>query len=136
MAQIIAFPHHPTARHNVLLVDDEYLVRGVLSEILRESGFAVVAVATAPEAIAVLSKPGRVDLVFSDVKMEPMDGLELARWVREHRPSLPMILASGHSSKAGIAELRGVEVFRKPFDFDAVIDKIRATIAQARIRTA
>lgn len=136
MAQIIAFPHHPNARHNVLLVDDEYLVRGVLSEILREKGFAVVAVASAPEAIAVLSKPGRIDLVFSDVKMEPMDGFELARWIRENRPNLPMILASGHPQKAGIADLRGVELFRKPFDFDALIDKIRDAIAHAMVRSA
>lgn len=136
MAQVIAFPHHPTARHTVLLVDDEYLVRGVLSEILRESGFAVVAVASAPEAIAALGLPSRIDLVFSDVKMEPMDGFELARWIRDHRPGLPVILASGYSKAGMAADLRGVEFFRKPFDFDAVIDKIRDTIAQAQARTA
>lgn len=136
MAQIIAFPHHPTARPNVLLVDDEYLVRGVLSEILRENGFAVVAVASAPEAIAVLSKPGRIDLVFSDVKMEPMDGVELARWIHEHRADLPVILASGYPNKVALAELRGVELFRKPFDFDAVVDKINDTIAHCRARRA
>jgi len=137
MAQVIAFPHHPTARHTVLLVDDEYLVRGVLSEILRDSGFAVVAMASAPDAIAALSNPSRIDLVFSDVKMEPMDGFELARWIRDHRPNLPVILASGYPSKAGmVADLRGVEFFRKPFDFDAVIDKIRDTIAQTQARIA
>lgn len=137
MAQVIAFPHHPAARHTVLLVDDAYLVRGVLSEILQDSGFLVVAVASAPEAIALLSKPGRIDLVFSDVKMEPMDGLELAHWIREHRPNLPVILASGYLGKAGTAaDLRGVEFFRKPFDFDAVIEKIRNTIAHAKLRRA
>jgi len=137
MAQVIAFPHHPPGRHTVLLVDDECLVRGVLSEILQDSGFAVVAVASAPEAIAVLGKPCRIDLVFSDVKMEPMDGFELARWIREHRPNLPVILASGYPSKTSMAaDLRGVEFFRKPFDFDAVIDKIRDTIAQTQARIA
>jgi CheY-like chemotaxis protein len=136
MAQLLVFPHHSSARHTVLLVDDEYLVRGVLSEILQDSGFAVAAVASAPEAIALLSGPGRIDLVFSDVKMEPMDGFELARWIREHRPGLPVILASGYPSKTGIAaDLHGVEFFRKPFDFDAVVEKIRDTIAQTA-RTA
>ena len=134
MAQVIAFPHHPPGRHTVLLVDDEYLLRGVLSEILQESGLAV---GSAPEAIAVLSKPCRIDLVFSDVKMEPMDGFELARWIHEHRPNLPVILASGYPNKTSMAaDLRGVEFFRKPFDFDAVIDKIRDTIAQTQARIA
>ena len=121
----------------MLWVDDEYLLRGVLSEILQESGFAVVAVGSAPEAIAVLSKPCRIDLVFSDVKMEPMDGFELARWIHEHRPTLPVILASGYPNKTSMAaDLGGVEFFRKPFDFDAVIDKIRDTITQTRARIA
>ncbi len=84
-----------------------------------------------------LSKPCRIDLVFSDVKMEPMDGFELARWIRDHRPTLPVILASGYLSKTSMAaELRGVEFFRRPFDFDAVIDKIRDTLAQTQARTA
>lgn len=130
MAQIIAFPHQPSARHTVLLVDDDYLVRSVLGEILQESGFALVAVASAPEAIAVLSKPGRIDLVFSDVKMEPMDGVALARWIARHRPGLPMILASHCPNKASIADLRGVDIFRKAFDFEAVVDKIRDVIAR------
>lgn len=134
---MIGFPRPPQGQPTVLLVDDEYLVRGVLSEILKESGFAVVAVPGALEAMAALGKPGHIDLVFSDVKMEPMDGFELARWIHENRPGLPVILASGYGDKTHMAsDLHGVEFFRKPFDFDGVIDKIRDTIAQARLRSA
>jgi len=113
----------------VLLVDDEYLVRGVLSEILKEAGFAVVPAENGAEAIHILSRLDTIDLVFSDIKMAPLDGFEVARWVHEHKPALPVILASGYSGKTNMAaDLNGAQFFRKPFDFDAVVEKIRDTL--------
>ncbi len=129
MADIIQFPQSTPHQPTVLLVDDEYLVRGVLSEILAESGFQVVQAENGAEAIHILSKLDHVDLVFSDIKMAPLDGFALAKWVHENRPGLPVILASGYSGKTNMAaELNGAEFFRKPFDFDAVVEKIRDTI--------
>jgi DNA-binding NtrC family response regulator len=130
MAEIIQFPERPPQRPIVLLVDDEYLVRGVLGEILTEAGFQVVPAENGAEAIHILSGLERVDLVFSDIKMAPLDGFELAKWAHEHKPGLPVILASGYGGKTNMAaELNGAEFFRKPFDFDAVVEKIRDTIA-------
>lgn len=130
MADIIPFPQATPHQPIVLLVDDEYLVRGVLGEILKESGFEVVTAENGAEAIHVLSKLERVDLVFSDIKMAPLDGFALAKWAHENRPGLPVILASGYSGKTNMAaELNGAQFFRKPFDFDAVVEKIRDTIA-------
>ncbi len=129
MAEIIQFPQSTPHQPTVLLVDDEYLVRGVLSEILTESGFQVVQAENGAEAIHILSKLDHVDLVFSDIKMAPLDGFALAKWVHENRPGLPVILASGYSGKTNMAaELNGAEFFRKPFDFDAVVEKIRDAI--------
>ena len=131
MADVIQFPHKtlPT----VLLVDDEYLVRGVLSEILKEAGFAVVPAENGAQAIEILSRLSHVDLVFSDIKMAPLDGFELAKWVHEHKPGLPVILTSGYSGKTNMAaELNGAQLFRKPFDFDAVVEKIRDTLGCKR----
>jgi len=129
MDDIIQFPQSTPHQPTVLLVDDEYLVRGVLSEILTEAGFQVVQAENGAEAIHILSKLDHVDLVFSDIKMAPLDGFALAKWVHENRPGLPVILASGYSGKTNMAaELNGAEFFRKPFDFDAVVEKIRDTI--------
>jgi DNA-binding NtrC family response regulator len=117
----------------VLLVDDEYLVRGVLSEILKEAGFAVVPAENGAEAIHILSRLDTIDLVFSDIKMAPLDGFEVARWVHEHKPALPVILASGYGGKTNMAaELDGAQFFRKPFDFDAVVEKIRDTLGERK----
>jgi DNA-binding NtrC family response regulator len=131
MADILKFPQPPSHQPTVLLVDDEYLVRGVLSEILKEAGFRVVPAENGAEAIHILSKLDEVDLVFSDIKMAPLDGFELAKWAHENKPGLPVILASGYGGKTNMAaELNGAQFFRKPFDFDAVVEKIRDTIAQ------
>lgn len=130
MADIIQFPQATPQQPIVLLVDDEYLVRGVLSEILKEAGFEVVPAENGAEAILILSQLERVDLVFSDIKMAPLDGFALAKWAHENKPGLPVILASGYSGKTNMAaELSGAQFFRKPFDFDAVVEKIRDTIA-------
>jgi CheY-like chemotaxis protein len=134
VAQIIDFPQSHADRHIVLVVDDEFLVRSVLSEILRDAGFHVLQAASASDAIGILEKHPRVDLVFSDVKMPDMDGFELARWVNEHNTDLPVILASGYLGKTNMAsELRCTEFLKKPFDFDTVIEKIRVTISRRQV---
>ncbi len=140
MAQIIEFPEmqqQPAGRSVVLVVDDEFLVRNVLSEILQDAGFHVLQAENARDAIAILEKPASVDLVFSDVKMPGMDGFELARWVNENRGDMPVILASGYVGKTNMAcELRCTEFLKKPFDFDTVIQQIRDTIARRQLRHA
>jgi CheY-like chemotaxis protein len=131
LAQVIEFPDVRPDRHVVLVVDDEFLVRSVLSEILKDAGFQVVQAESAGDAIGILEQHPHVDLVFSDVKMPGMDGFELARWVNEHRTDMPVILASGYAGKTSMAcELRCTEVLKKPFDFDTVIQKIRETISR------
>jgi CheY-like chemotaxis protein len=131
LAQVIEFPDIQANRHVVLVVDDEFLVRCVLCEILQDAGFQVVQAEDANAAIGILEQHPHVDLVFSDVKMPGMDGFELARWVNEHKTDMPVILASGYVGKTSMAcELRCTEILKKPFDFDTVIDKIRHTISR------
>ena len=131
MAQVIEFPDTHANRHVVLVVDDEFLVRCVLCEILQDAGFEVMQAENAGDAIGILEQHSDVDLVFSDVKMPGMDGFELARWVNEHKTDMPVILASGYAGKTSMAcDLRCTEVLKKPFDFDTVIEKIRDTISR------
>jgi DNA-binding NtrC family response regulator len=133
MAQVIAFPDRKSAKHTVLVVDDEFLMRGVLVEILQDSGFLAVGVASAEEAMAHLSSRAGVDLVFSDIKMPGIDGFTLARWIHQHRPEIPVILASGYPGKANMAaELCQAEFLRKPCDFELIVEKIRETIERRK----
>jgi two-component system NtrC family sensor kinase len=137
MADIIAFPDRKPDQPTVLVVDDEYMMRGVLTEILQDSGFAVIPAESGVEAVHILSGHSRVDAVFSDIKMPGMDGFELAKWVHENRPDTPVILASGYTGKTNMAaDLCGAEFLRKPYDFDLIIEHLRQTLARRGHRSA
>jgi two-component system, NtrC family, sensor kinase len=131
MADIIAFPERRPNQPTVLVVDDEYMMRGVLSEILRDSGFEVIPAASGEDAVEILTRLSNVDAVFSDIKMPGMDGFALAKWIHEHHPDTPVILASGYSGKTNmVAELCGAEFLRKPYDFDLIIEQLRQTVSR------
>ena len=117
----------------ILIVDDEAHIRLVLSDYLQECGFKIVEAGTAGEAVEIIKRGSiTIDLVFSDVQMPgEMDGMGLAKWVRENRSDLPVFLASGDIGKTNIArELCAEEpLFAKPYNLDAVADRIRHAIA-------
>jgi two-component system, NtrC family, sensor kinase len=137
MAEIIPFPERKPDQPTVLVVDDEYMMRGVLSEILQDSGFVVIAAESGEAAVHILSCQSHVDAVFSDIKMPGMDGFELAKWVHENRPDTPVILASGYTGKTNMAaDLCGAEFLRKPYDFDLIIEHLRQTLARRAHRSA
>jgi DNA-binding NtrC family response regulator len=57
----------------------------------------------------------------------------LARWIHQHRPEIPVILASGYPGKANMAaELCQAEFLRKPCDFELIVEKIRETIERRK----
>jgi len=81
----------------VLFVEDEYLVRVTIAEELRDAGYEVVEAGNAAEAMRVLEAPSqRVDVLLTDVQMPgTLNGLQLARWSREHRPDVVVSIWSG-----------------------------------------
>jgi CheY-like chemotaxis protein len=120
----------------VLIVEGEPVLRIVLGEYLRRYGFYPFAVRNAEEAIRMISVGVAVDIVFSDVRMPgAMDGYGLARWVRENRPDLPILLASEEVSNA-TAQLCEVETLAKPYDFDVAAQKLHETIHHYKRRKA
>jgi len=83
----------------VLIVEDEVLIRMLLSEALRQEGYAVVEAATADEALSVLESSSSPDVLITDVRMPgSIDGFELAAYVRRTKPELKVIITSGHAS--------------------------------------
>jgi CheY-like chemotaxis protein len=119
---------------NILVVDDVALVRMVLAEMLRGAGFHVIEVSDGEEAIRVIeSFPVRV--VVSDVHMPgaSLDGLALARWIHEHRPSLKVILASGVVSalEPGDAALHEGPLLQKPFRLEELERRVRLALGKA-----
>jgi two-component system, response regulator PdtaR len=85
-------PHRPT----VLIVEDEFLIAISASAVFERAGFDTVEASNADEAIAVL-KERDVDLIFTDIRMPgSMDGLRLARYVRDRWPPIKIMVTSGH----------------------------------------
>jgi CheY-like chemotaxis protein len=115
-------------RQTVLVVEDEVFVRMVISEYLRGCGYKVIEAANADEALIVLQHLEiEVDVVFSDVEMPgSMDGFALAKWLRQHRPGVDVILAGNVPRAANAAaELCESGPLPKPYEPQIAEDRIR-----------
>jgi two-component system, response regulator PdtaR len=83
-------------RPTVLIVEDEFLIAISASAVFERAGFDTIEASNADEAIAVLRKRD-VDLIFTDIRMPgSMDGLKLARYVRDRWPPIKIMVTSGH----------------------------------------
>ena len=86
------------ASHRLLLVEDEFLIRMTLSEVLTDDGFEVLEAEDGPAALALLEKEDDIALMLTDIQLPGgVDGKTLASRVRERRPDLPVIFMSGRS---------------------------------------
>jgi len=82
---------------SILVVEDEFLVRMDIVDRLAELGFVVLEASNADEAVVILSEKPEVRVIFTDIDMPgSMDGLKLARAVRERWPPIKIIVTSGH----------------------------------------
>jgi CheY-like chemotaxis protein len=134
----VHFPDPTERSPTVLVVDDEVLIRMVLSDYLQDCGFKVLEAGTAAEAITIIeASAAPIDLVFSDVNMPgEQDGIALAQWVRTHHPAIPVLLTSGDEKKAQMAgEICAKEEFLpKPYDHKLAVARVR-TLIKNRKRT-
>ncbi|WP_309089392.1 PAS domain S-box protein [Phenylobacterium sp.] len=108
-------PDRPVASARVLVVEDNPEVAEVACDMLEQLGHTVTAVGSADAAMEVLRSGEPPDLIFSDIVMAgEIDGLGLARRVREEAPRVPVLLATGYSQAA---EGLGGEfpILRKPY---------------------
>jgi PAS domain S-box-containing protein len=110
-----AFTETSGGSGTVLLVEDNPDVASVSMSLLEQLGYTVRKVSDAEMALREIEHDG-IDLVFSDIVMPgKMDGLGLARRVREIRPQLPVLLATGYSDAA--LNVRGdFPILRKPYE--------------------
>ena len=82
----------------VLVVDDEALVREIGAEMLGDLGFQVLEADSGEAALRLLETRSDVALLFTDVRMPGMDGVELARRAKQLNSGLKVIFVSGYSA--------------------------------------
>jgi signal transduction histidine kinase/ActR/RegA family two-component response regulator len=119
---------HRGGRARILLVDDDEEVRTVTSEMIGELGYRVCAVATCEEALERVGAE-RFDLLITDVLMPGMNGVELARRVRNLGAELPIIFSSGYADVQVFGEeLSDEAVLKKPFRIAEAARRIEAAL--------
>jgi PAS domain S-box-containing protein len=119
--------------YRVLVVEDNDDVGRFSTELLEDLGYAVRRAANANAALAILAEDEfAVDLVFSDVIMPGMNGVELAAVIRERYPGLPVVLTSGYSNVLAENAHRGFELIQKPYSVESLSRILRKAIAEQR----
>jgi CheY-like chemotaxis protein len=117
----------------ILLVEDESLIRTIMSEELVDAGFAVTSVETGDDALALLSGlAGDFHVLVTDIHMPGQtDGISLARIVRERFPSVPIIYTTGRPDALDRAGLPGgrVSTLVKPYKPSRLIEAVRIALA-------
>ncbi|HEV7265610.1 MAG TPA: PAS domain S-box protein [Falsiroseomonas sp.] len=120
-----AMPPQAGPGRTVLLVDDEDAVRRPVADRLRELGHTVLEARDGPAALRILAS-ARPDLLVSDVGLpRGMNGRQVAEAVRERMPGLPVLFITGY---AGAVLPSGVEVIEKPFELDALAQRVQAML--------
>ncbi len=117
--------------YRVLVVEDNDDVGQFSTELLEDLGYVVRRVANANAALAILRENEfAVDLVFSDVIMPGMNGVELAGVIRERYPGLPVVLTSGYSNVLAESAHRGFELIQKPYSVESLSRILRKAISE------
>src|SRR5919204_3039770 len=113
----------------VLVVDDERSMRELLSIMLKQSGYHVVAADGGEEAVAALAREP-FDLVITDLRMRKVDGIAVLRAAKEHSPHTVVLVVTAFASTETAVEamkLGAYDYITKPFK----LDEIRLIIANA-----
>lgn len=106
----------PAVEVRVLVVDDDPVVGKSIGRVLSNKGYAVISARNGEEALSKLETE-KYDLVFTDIKMPGMNGLEVAERVKASQPWLPVVIITGYGTDANEARAAaaGVSGFlRKP----------------------
>lgn len=112
----------------VAVIDDDELVRTALRELMRSAGLPARAFASAEDFLN-SGQQAQTACLIADIRMPGMSGLELQAKLNADRYRIPTIFITAHGDeKMRMQALRGgaVEFLAKPFDDEALLEKVRA----------
>ena len=124
-------------KSRILVVDDEPAIRDSLRMILAYEGHEVLQAATGEEGVKLVEREGP-DLVFLDIKMPGMDGLEVLQKLRHLTDSIPIVVVSGHGTIHTAVEatrLGAFDFIEKPFTTERVMVTVRNAVDTRRLKT-
>ncbi|MDB5441017.1 MAG: sensor hybrid histidine kinase [Caulobacteraceae bacterium] len=123
-------PESEARQHGcILVVEDNAQVGEFSSELLNDLGYQTRFAANALDALKLLEEhPGQFDLVFSDIVMPGMDGLQLGQEIRRLYPGLPVVLTSGYSDVLAKEGSYGFELLHKPYSVESLSHALRRVL--------
>jgi CheY-like chemotaxis protein len=122
----------------VLVVEDEPDVRQLSVRMLHELGARVIEARDAPEALELLSRDPGISLLFTDVVMPELGGVELTRLAKKMRPNLKVLATSGYTGPEASAasEAAGPNLLPKPFTLDQLAWALREVLSEGTTTVA
>jgi PAS domain S-box-containing protein len=120
------------AAGTVLVVEDEPVVRALVTEELREVGYRVLEAGDGPAGLRLLQSNEEIDLLLTDVGLPGLNGRQLADAGRQLRPGLTVLFMTGYAENAVFASSTldtGMSMVTKPFLMDTLVSKVREMIA-------
>lgn len=124
---------HRASGETVLVVEDEPVVRSVITELLRDEGYRIMEATDGPSGLQILNTEIRIDLLVTDIGLPGMNGREFADYAREVRPDLKILFVTGYAQNAALAGgflKPGMELITKPFDVDKFSQRVRDMVAR------
>jgi DNA-binding NtrC family response regulator len=112
----------------ILVVDDEKSICRAMMEILEYEGYEVLLAENGKQALSIINENSNLDLVFCDIKMSGMDGIEVLEKSQEINGDLPFVMISGHADIETAVECikKGAYDFlEKPLDLNRVLIAVR-----------
>lgn len=116
----------------ILVVDDEANLRRTVARVLQRAGFEVTTAGNGQEGLALLSE-NYFDLVYMDIRMPDMSGLEALKSIHEAYPQLPVILFTGQPDlNSAVSALRhgATDYLQKPLKPELLIERAKTALAQ------
>ena len=110
----------------VLVVDDEVMIRNLVTHLLQVQGYLVLSASDGQEALELSRKyPAKIDLVVTDVTMPRLNGLDLYAHLMQERPGIKAIVMSGGDVEEILRENVNLPFLPKPFDGEALLSRVR-----------
>jgi len=118
----------------ILITDDELSTRDMLKLFLEEKGYRIETAENGKEAVEKV-KAGNIDIVFMDVKMPEMDGLQTLKIIRQKFPLVEVVMLTGHATIESAIEgmkLGAFDYLMKPCDMEDLLSKVREAAMKKR----
>lgn len=115
----------------ILVVDDEESLRTVIGDLLSQLGYRVLSTSNGPDALALAEEySGKIDLLLTDVVMDPLSGPALAEALTRERPEMKVVFISGYAATlAPDGTLKpGTVLVHKPFTMKMLSAKLREVL--------